>query len=386
MKKCSSCGREYSQLDLNFCLHDGGALDVIGENTANDLPPTVFSIGAEISSITPPFNQTPVFGNAESASGNNPAFNAPYNPPAQTKKSKLPLILGGLVLLFVLGSGAVLLIGALVWFGSDGNTANTNNKEAQVKARLLDLFGNCQKQNYSAAAEFFYYRGQPIKTDEVERECLPIKNSLDGGNGYEFGNFLTQGAGDNEVNAWEVYFISGAEKIGQIFAFQMINGEYRLVDIDPIPEKVPVVSNTNSGKTFDSLRQQQLGSFRLIKTEKSNYMKNYPSLEEESLTYANSASREVFVNKTRFSSSAEAQRVVRDMIQTAKNGGAQFTEIVPCYSNDGREVGVTATRIADKGGAKNYTIYYSHDNVVTFIFSLENDKAAVDEVFKYGEY
>ena len=135
-----------------------------------------------------------------------------------------------------------------------------------------------------------------------------------------------------------------------------------------------------------ALRQRQLGGFRLDKIEKTSYMKIYPNLEEESLTYVNSAGRKVFVNKTRFPSRTEAERVLRDLVQQAKNGGAAFTPVVACYSNDGREVGLSATRTADKSGARNYTIYYSQDEIVTFMFNLENDQAAVDEIFKNSEY
>jgi hypothetical protein len=410
MKKCSTCGREYGQQNLQFCTNDGGALMEVNDTAANDLPPTVFSIGGQSNTppLTPPlpepgsFNPSPFTDSAGNdygksspppLSGGNPQPN--FQPPPNSLGS------GG-------NNAGSNFGGNQVWFGTSGSPTLSadNSKEGQVKARLLDLFGSCQKQNFSAASEFFYYRGQPVKQEETERSCRKIKASLDEGNGYEFGKFLTQGAGEKEVAAWEVYFKRGAERMGQIFAFQMIDGKYRLVDIDPIRADSAASSSTNStrntnssspqnsnrrttdssDRTFDSLRQTQLGSFKLSKTEKTGYMKMYPNLEEESLTYINSSGKKVFVNKSRFPSKAEAESVVRNMIQTAKNGGAVFTEIVPCYSNDGQEVGVTATRTADKDGAKNYTIYYSHENVVTFIFNLENDKSAVDEVFKNGEY
>lgn len=390
MKKCSTCGREYAQPALNFCPEDGGALNEIIKNPAGELPPTVFSTGDNQLNQSSPNNP---YANSSGSFGNNfgtrQNFNPLNNPPISSRKNKLPLILGGLALLSVLGGVIILAIGIFILFGSDsGGNGETNinisTKEGQVKTRLLDLFGNCQQQNHSAAAEFFYYRGQPVKSEEIEKSCQPIKNSLDDGNGYEFGNFLTQGAGEKEVAAWEVYFKRGAEKIGQIFAFQLIDGKYRLVDINSIEEKFPV--NNSNVKTFDSLRQTQLGSFSLEKAEKSDYMKAYPNLEEESLVYGNSEGIKVFVSKTRFPSNDEAIRVLRDLIQSAKNRGSEFTETVPFYSKDGREVGVRATRFSDKGGAKNYTVYYTFDNVVTFIFSLEHDKAAVDEVYKASEY
>lgn len=275
-----------------FCGNCGQQQE-LSQSAPDDLPPTIFSIGGNQPVNQPfvppsnPFNPPPPqFGNQGNASGSSvpPPINSPFAQTSQPSRSKMPFIIGGIILIVLLGGGAILAIGGFI------------------------LYNNS-------------------KTTIVRNTSNPYTS--------------------------------------------------------PSNEKMPISSSSN--KPFDSLRQNQIGSYKLSKTEKTNYMKMYPNLEEESLTYANSSGKKVFVTKTRFPSRAEAERVVKDMIKVAKDGGGVFTETTTA-TDDGQDVGLVSTKIADKNGTRNYTRYYSFDNVVTFIFSLENDTAAVEELYKYSTY
>jgi len=98
-------------------------------------------------------------------------------------------------------------------------------KAGVVKARLIELFNLCKAGRYSKVSSYLR-RGQP---DNV---CPSVKANTK--NGYYFGKFMTQTHPDGEVVAWEVYYRGAADTKGEIWAFQLVNGKYVLVDIDPI--------------------------------------------------------------------------------------------------------------------------------------------------------
>jgi hypothetical protein len=100
-----------------------------------------------------------------------------------------------------------------------------------VKARLIELINLCKAGRYAKVASYLR-RGQP---DNV---CPSVKANTK--NGYYFGKFTTQTHPASmqlpyeEVLIWEVYYRSAADTKGEVWGFQLVNGKYVLVDIDPI--------------------------------------------------------------------------------------------------------------------------------------------------------
>ena len=105
MKRCPACGRAYPD-DQNFCLDDGttlmgappGSFDSSDAPTANypyrsDAPPTVLMHGAPTASGRPAPPTSP----------------PPFMPPYVQKRSPLPWIVGGLVVL-IIGVVAIVLL------------------------------------------------------------------------------------------------------------------------------------------------------------------------------------------------------------------------------------------------------------------------------------
>jgi hypothetical protein len=143
MKRCPTCSRTYTDDALSFCLDDGAPLLSVGApsnfdpNATLAYPPPRDTTPPKEAypSNVPPHSQPP----PPQAQGWQPGpGQAPYQQPAR-KKSALPWIIGGVVLLLVVGIGFVVLIAILAAIGANSNsnskTSNTSRTTSTTNSR-----------------------------------------------------------------------------------------------------------------------------------------------------------------------------------------------------------------------------------------------------------
>lgn len=144
MKRCPTCKREYTDDALSFCLDDGGKLESAAPPASQDPQATLMitpevlrtmQAGAQTTSPTPPAQQTysppppqqtfspPPTQYSQAGAG----WGATAAAPAPKKKSAMPWIIGGLVVLLLGGIGVVVLV---VVFAMNADTNNNNNQSA----------------------------------------------------------------------------------------------------------------------------------------------------------------------------------------------------------------------------------------------------------------
>src|SRR4051794_2547965 len=133
MKRCPTCNRTYTDDALSFCLDDGGPLLTVTD------APSSFDPNATMRYPDPRETNSPteVYRPSTPTDQGNQIINpswatipgAAAAPPPQ-KKSLLPWIIGGSVLVVVLGIGVVILLAVLVSMNSNANNANNSNTNA----------------------------------------------------------------------------------------------------------------------------------------------------------------------------------------------------------------------------------------------------------------
>ncbi len=160
MKSCPTCNRSYTDASLNFCLEDGtplvnAAAPGFDPNaTIRYTDPRDTKAPPEPQFVPPsaPPSQPGSFPNQGSAPGRQPWAPAPaqMSVPGRAKKtSPVWWILGGILVLAVIGVGAVIMIIALASMGSNSNTntnrANTNrvvNRNANTNTNAPNTNAN----------------------------------------------------------------------------------------------------------------------------------------------------------------------------------------------------------------------------------------------------
>ncbi len=150
MKTCPTCNRSYTDASLNFCLEDGTPLVNTSapgfdpnatiryteprETKAPPAPPYVQPSG--------PASQPGSLANQGSLPGGPQWSPAPVMPPRK-KSSAVWWIIGGLLVLAIIGVGAVIMIIALASMSSNSN-ANTNGSNAN---RVVNRNANASTPN-----------------------------------------------------------------------------------------------------------------------------------------------------------------------------------------------------------------------------------------------
>jgi hypothetical protein len=126
MRRCPSCQTVYTDLEQKFCLNDGTQL--VEENAASFDPQATLVASGPPSSPNQSQPTQSSWPGQQSQGGSQWAPPPPqYNQPPAQKKSKLPWILGGLVLA-VVGIGIIGVIGVVVLLASLGsNNSNVSN-------------------------------------------------------------------------------------------------------------------------------------------------------------------------------------------------------------------------------------------------------------------
>lgn len=132
MKQCPTCNRTYPDTQ-QFCIEDGTPLASATETPSDYSANAPYSPG---SSGTPPPNDpySPTPNQAQ------------WTPPAQAqgappKKSKLPWIIGGVVVLLLLGVCVIALIIGLIYYNSSSSVANTNSNSSRNANRNSNSTG-----------------------------------------------------------------------------------------------------------------------------------------------------------------------------------------------------------------------------------------------------
>jgi hypothetical protein len=119
-------------------------------------------------------------------------------------------------------------------------------KSAAVKAQLQKLFALCSKKDAAAAAELIlvdestdvmrYLRKTRDYSDAHDRKQVDVLVGRIAGwlecERVLWGEFLTSEESDGEWCAWEVSFVTGPDGPRRYFGFLLVDGEYRLGDID----------------------------------------------------------------------------------------------------------------------------------------------------------
>ncbi|HEX8651701.1 MAG TPA: hypothetical protein VF708_12750 [Pyrinomonadaceae bacterium] len=160
MKRCPTCNRTYTDDALSFCLDDGGPLLSVAD------APDAFDPNATMRYTEPRHTSSPteVYRPASSPTGQsnqivNPSWAAipgAGGVPPPKKKSLLPWIIGGSVLVIVLGIGFVVLLAVLVSINSNSNnsnnSANRSNKNADTRLTNSNNSNSTNANSNSSAA------------------------------------------------------------------------------------------------------------------------------------------------------------------------------------------------------------------------------------------
>jgi hypothetical protein len=131
MKRCPTCSRTYTDDALSFCLDDGAVLLTI-EDAPSSFDPNAtmrYAEARDTSSPTEVYRPGPPSGQGNQVVNPSwsaiPGTGATAAPPR--KRSLLPWIIGGGLLVIVLGVGLVVLVVVLVSLNSNSNRSNANN-------------------------------------------------------------------------------------------------------------------------------------------------------------------------------------------------------------------------------------------------------------------
>ena len=118
MKRCPTCNRTYTDETLRFCLDDGTPLtapDQLSTPTVIIEPPPTVPYRAGRGTVNQP--------------------QRPWTPPPPKPKRKVwPWVLGGLVVVFILGSSFILLLIGLNSLGSNSNSSNSNTNTFRTES------------------------------------------------------------------------------------------------------------------------------------------------------------------------------------------------------------------------------------------------------------
>lgn len=133
MKRCPTCNRTYTDEALSFCLDDGGPLLTVSDAPESFDPNATmrYTEPRNTSSPTEVYRPGPPTGQSNQIV--NPSWTAipgAAAAPPPAKKSWLPWIIGGSVLLIVLGIGVVVLLAVLVSLNSNSNNSNNSANRA----------------------------------------------------------------------------------------------------------------------------------------------------------------------------------------------------------------------------------------------------------------
>lgn len=119
MKQCPTCNRTYPD-NQQFCIEDGTPLANVAETPSDYSASAPYTPQGSAPPPNEPYNPNPTPAGAQ--------WTPPQPAQAAPRKSKLPWIIAGVVLLLVLGIGAVAIVGALVYYNSShSSVANMNN-------------------------------------------------------------------------------------------------------------------------------------------------------------------------------------------------------------------------------------------------------------------
>src|SRR4051812_47871772 len=134
MRRCPSCQTVYTDPEQKFCLNDGTQL--VEENAASFDPQATLVASGPPSSPNQSQPTQSSWPGQQSQGGSqwSPPPPPQYNPAPAQKKSKLPWILGGLVLALV-GLGIIGVIGVVFLVTSVGGN-NSNVKVSKSPANV----------------------------------------------------------------------------------------------------------------------------------------------------------------------------------------------------------------------------------------------------------
>jgi hypothetical protein len=157
MKTCPTCNRSYTDASLNFCLEDGTPLvnapasgfdpnaTIRYTEPRNTKPPPEPSVVPP----PPPASQPGSFPNQGSFPAR-PQWSQPPVPAPRKKSNTVWWILGGLLVLAVIGVGAVIMIIALASMGSNSNANSNRANTNRVTNRNANVNTNTPNSNANA--------------------------------------------------------------------------------------------------------------------------------------------------------------------------------------------------------------------------------------------
>jgi len=185
MKSCPACSRTYTDASLNFCLEDGtplvsSAAPGIDPNATirytnpreTGQPPAevVRQAAPPTYQVTPPVaSQGSSFGRQQRAPMSMPAA------PGQKKSGAIWWVLGGILVLGIIGVGAMVMIFALASMGSNSN-ANTNRANVNSRNTNRNVNANANAANANANANL-----PSLTSDDFSVETWGVGN-------YAFGD------------------------------------------------------------------------------------------------------------------------------------------------------------------------------------------------------
>lgn len=146
MKRCPRCNRSYTDPSLNFCLEDGTPLVASG---APDPNATIRYTGPlDTAPSTPEVQRQPAPLLNQVDATAQPRQWSPMPPAVPRKKSSAVWwIVGGLLVVGIIGVGAVIMIIALASLGSNANRTNTNTNSRNVNTRVVTRNTNVNASN-----------------------------------------------------------------------------------------------------------------------------------------------------------------------------------------------------------------------------------------------
>jgi hypothetical protein len=162
MKSCPTCNRTYTDEMLSYCLDDGTPLQqaIVGGPPSGSTPSfdpqaTVsFQPGRDTSPPSQPSATAPtIMSNQSMGVPPQPAVHPPVAQPQQwrpapqmqsppKKRSALPWIIVGLIVLLLLVGGGIGLVGLLVYVGSQAANTNTSSGNSNLTVRKPNVVGN----------------------------------------------------------------------------------------------------------------------------------------------------------------------------------------------------------------------------------------------------
>jgi hypothetical protein len=169
MKSCPSCNRTYTDASLNFCLEDGTPLVNSAapgfdpnatirytdpRETKTPPPPEVYRAPAPpVYQANVPTTSVPVTGAPATSHGSQFGQQQPSlaGPGAQAKKTSVVWwVLGGILVVGVIGVGAVIMVIALASMGSNSNANSNRNTNSRTANRNANTNTNVANTNTNA--------------------------------------------------------------------------------------------------------------------------------------------------------------------------------------------------------------------------------------------